>query len=172
MTGTEIKGLAESFLDDEDVEVTDALNWINDCLNTMGIKAKVYGSTSIAVSSTTSWYALPSDLIQVEALEDSSGNPVAPYVIRNGKIRCSTTGTFSLFYRRLPATLQSLDSAPDVHPFLHRAIASYLAGKYKMKDGSNSSGARFLLDYQMALEELDGQINAYQQDGSFVIEVV
>lgn len=174
MTGTQIKTLAQSYIDDT-IEDTDALLWLNECLAVdLGIDARALVSTSITAADTTAWYDLPADFIAIYEVENSDGEEYSgDYRERNKKVRFDVTGTYTVWYWKLPTEVSALTDTPGAHTLLHRPMALFLGARFKQKDDDeNPDAARLMAEYQQKKRHALTQINGPLQDGSFVIEVV
>lgn len=174
MTGTQIKALAETHVDDT-IEDADALLWLNECqIEDLGVDARVLESAEIVVTSTTTWYDLPVDFLAMNEIETSTGAEyTGSYKIRGGKIRFSTTGTFTLWYYKIPAELTALTETPEAHILLHRPLALFLAARFKsMDDDENPDAARLMRDYEHKKNHALYQIDNPRLDGTAAIKEV
>ena len=174
MTGTQIKALAESHIDDDTIDDGDALLWLNECqAEDLGSEARVLDSEDIVVTDTAAWYALPADLLVITEVEKGGEEYTGSYRLRGQKIRFSETGTFTVWYYRLPAEIVALTEAPEAHILLHRPMALFLASRFKSKDDDeNQDAARLMGEYRQKKEHALWQIDNQQQDGSDTVKVV
>lgn len=165
MTGEQIRILADSFVDDN-LDTLDALGWLNECLDELGSEARQAGSVVINAASTTEWYDLPGDLIEITEVEDGQGNYGGAYRVREGKIRFYTAGTYTVWYYKRPGEMETLTDEPEAHVLLHRPMALFLASRFKSKeDDENPDAARLMNEYKekrrKALEQIDSPGSSY-----------
>lgn len=169
MTGTQILELAETHVDD-DIDETDGLRWINECVGMdLGADAYFVKSSSVAVTDTDAWYALPSDFLKFvypNGIDDSSGYSwdgtpeVRKYVTVTAvtlaqtwayKARFSKADTFTIYYYADPTDITELSQTPQADPALHEVIALFVASRYKSQDDDeNKDAARLMGEYAKA----------------------
>lgn len=171
MTGEQIKALANSFVDDT-LDNLDALGWLNECLiGDLGAEARLTGSAVINAVSTSTWYDLPEDMIEITEIEDASGNGYrGAYRVRDGKIRFYTAGTYTVWYYKRPGEMSTLTEEPGAHVLLHRPIALFLASRFKSKeDDENPDAVRLMNEYREkkrnALVQIDTPGSSYPTVG-------
>jgi hypothetical protein len=154
MTGSEIKLLAESYVDDE-IEDSTALMWLNEWLYQFADDAEVYSDTTMTASNTTTFYALPSDFSDIAAITVDGADYGGYYTIFNGKIRFASAGIFAITYKAIPAVLTAMSGTPAVHPLLTQTGALWLAMRFKQMDDDENQDAnrlRFEFDKQKAFQ--------------------
>ena len=104
MTGKEIKDYAESYLD-EQIDDVDALRAINRALNLLGDTALVNDTQEYDNVAANVWQDLPADLINVVFVEEGASTKFTDYEVLNLKIRFKKSGSYKVYYRRLPHRL-------------------------------------------------------------------
>lgn len=178
MTGTQIKTLAETFVDDT-IDANNALAWINECqISDLGEDAKATDSVTIAVTNTSTWYNLPADFIAVSDIEDSSGNEYqGTYRIRSGQILFPVEKTFVLHYYKMPTELTALTETPEAHILLHRPMALFVASRHRALEADADAeeladSVRLMNEYQIKKRKAITQINSSEWGGLPRIEVV
>lgn len=172
MTGTEIKALAESYVDDN-ISDADALMWLNAWLNRLGTEANSIASIVLNITNTASWINLPTGFLAVIEIVDTEDYSFADYKIRNGQIKLNSIGEYTLWYSKKPATMASITDTPDTHVLLHSPAALFVAGQYKFKDDDENPDAMRLMNfYEIEKKEALWQIYNPQQDNSAYIKVV
>ena len=175
MTGTQIKTLAETYLDGDTIADTDAISWINECMiEDLGVDNRYLKSVAITTTDTTTWKDLPADFLAVYGIDLIDGSEYAgSYRIRSGKILFPFASTFTVWYYALPAEITALTETPQTHSLLHKAISLFLASRYKYKDDDeNRDAGRLMVEYEQKKRHALIQIDNPVQDSSPVIRVV
>jgi hypothetical protein len=154
MTGSDIKLLAESYVDDTIDDAT-ALLWLNEWLYQFADDSEVYETTTITAADTVTGYAIPDDLSDIVAITKDGIDYTGSYSIRAGYIRFSQAGTFVITYKAIPAPLTAMSGTPDIHPMLTQTGALWLAMRFKQADDDENPDAnrlRFEFDKQKAFQ--------------------
>lgn len=137
MTGKEIKDYAESYLD-EQIDDVDALRAINRALNLLGDTALVNDTQEYDNVAANVWLDLPADLINVVFVEEGASTKFTDYEVLNLKIRFKKSGSYKVYYRRLPRPIDSIFDTPEIHPAYHQCLVTYLSGWWRIKDDDES----------------------------------
>lgn len=182
MTGTQIKTLAETLVDDT---LTDAnvIQWINKCQNEdLGPEARKLSNVSITVTDTTVWNDLPVDFLAVKEIINGSDTDfdneyTGKYKIRGAKILFDVAGTFTLWYWALPTAVTALTDTPEAHTLMHYPMAIYVAAQHRFLEADadteeSNDGARLMIEYQNAKKKALYRIDYPEQDGTLAIKVV
>lgn len=170
-TGQQAVNLAESYLDDESIEDSDAILWINTFVTKIGSNNRKFSDTTITVTDSTTWHALPVTFLTLRDIEGSDGNRYqGKYRIRDGYFKAWTNDVFSLHYIRTSTAITALTDNVDVHDFLLPALGSFLASKFKYKDDDeNPDGKRLNNEFQEnmrdAINNIDGMNKSTHQIG-------
>jgi len=154
MTGSEIRTLAESYVDDT-IDDSNALIWMNEWLYQFTDNSEVYNTTTITAADTATSYAIPDDLADVVSMTKDGSDWYGAYGITAGAIRFSEAGVFVITYKAIPAVLTALSGTPDVHPLLTQTGALWLAMRFKQADDDENPDAnrlRFEFDRQKAFQ--------------------
>jgi len=184
LTGLQLIALANRHVDD-DIENIDGIDWINECLITLGEDAKVFDTAEVVITNTKTWYDLPANIVRIHEFEDSNGDPsYVNYVIRNGKVKVDTLGTYSIYYAKLPAEIIPEDSTDakitialsseiDCHKMLQNAVALFVASRFKsFDDDENRDAARLMQEYELRKAQALKQINDLDNYNNFSIRVM
>lgn len=138
MTGTEILAQAELNAEDLEVDETQGLALINECLvQDLGLEAGVITTQAIDAVADT-WYTMDDAIVEI--FEITEANSTAPYYgsmygemydgmfdIRDNMIRFPIDGTFTIYGKCLPDTMTALSQIPSVNPLWHYPISIYVA---------------------------------------------
>jgi len=188
LTGLQIIKLANRHVDD-DIEYLDGVYWINECLVELGEDAKLFDTATIEVTDTTAWYDIPTNMIRVIEFEDSNGEvSYVDYVIRNGKIKISATGTYSIYYSKLSTEIEIVDEDDeteietalsaeiDCHKLLHKCVALFLASRFKDMDNSDEiviqDAQRLMKEFEYKKAKALRQINELDNYNNLAIRVI
>lgn len=179
MTGTQILELAETHVDD-DIDETDGLRWLNECVGMdLGGDAHFIKSGSVAATDSDTWYDLPTDFLRFtmeNGIEDSDGDvwygtvnlrkfvTVAAVTLAQTwayKARFSKEDTFAIYYHANPTDLTELSQTPQTDPAFHKAIALYVASRYKSQDDDeNKDAARLMGEYMKSKSDILSELAA------------
>ena len=155
MTGTEIKSLAESYLDGESIDNSVALLWLNEWLSDIGPDCGKLGTLDLTVTDATQWFDLPSDYVDMDSIDCNGIHSGVSYEVRDSKIRLGYEGAFRVYYRRMPASMLYITAVPDCDGVLHGSGAMFLAMRYKVMeadDENNPYANRLSNEYQHVKE--------------------
>lgn len=155
MTGSEIRALAESYVDDT-IPDEDALLWINEYLTEPEL-IEAFRKTeeqSLTVADSDTWYDRTSGHLSVVYIADSSGYEYKTPIEFNHdrtKLRGMTADTYIITSLILPTAMTALTETPDVHELFHRPLAAYMASKFKLAEyPEDKDGLRLMRE---AIEE-------------------
>ena len=185
MTGLQIIKLANRHVDD-DIEYLDGIDWINECLMTLAEDAKLFAEYPFDIPDTNTYYDLPSDIIKIHEFEDDNGEvSYVDYIIRNGKIKVSAIGSYSIYYSKMPTEIAIADETDDVeialalaeeidcHKLLHKAVALFVASRYKSYDDEDNKDAqRLMSEFEQKKFQALKQINNLDNYNNVCIRVI
>lgn len=168
VTGEQIKAAAERYID-EPLDVTVALEGINQALVWLGDRASLWGEVTIQAAADT-WYDLPNDCLGVLEVRPASGQ-VREFEKRDNRIRFSADDAYTIRYRKLPPEMNSLTEEPAVHKAFHRVLVLGLAAWWKLKDDDeNADGLRLLAKFERDAEYAAALIR--RKPGPAAVQVV
>jgi hypothetical protein len=151
MTGTEIQALAESYIDDS-IEDGDALLWMNHFLQEPEL-IDVFRETEdqeLTVADADTWYARTSGHLAIVRIindDDEVYEGKVEFDYARTQILLDTADTYTITSIVMPDALSALSGTPDVNTVFHRAMALYIAGKYKLQDNDqNADGLRLVAE--------------------------
>jgi hypothetical protein len=179
LTATQIKELAETHVDDT-IDDSDALRWVNECTGLdLGTEAQFIKTSTVAVTDADTWYALPDDFLQFSyhnGIEDSDGYiwdslpDVRKYVTVTAvtlaqtwawKAKFPEVDTFTIYYHAAPTDITEMSQTPQTDPALHKAIALYVASRFKsMDDDENKDADRLMGEYRLTKREILQQLES------------
>jgi hypothetical protein len=153
MTGTQIQTLAETYLDGDDIEDTDALAWINDFLAEPQLVLEGFrktGAQSLTVADSETWYGRTAGHLGIVEIQDSYNDKYVGEFELNydrDKIRIPNPDTYAITSLLAPDALTALSQTPGISTIFHRHCARYIAGKWKLKDDdTNKDGLRMIAE--------------------------
>jgi len=151
--GSDIKAQAESCLDaGTTIATASAIIWTNDCMREMGADCRVPKTSSLTVTTASTYVTLPADFLELFYVEDSDGEDyVGNIEIRNSKIKLDSADTFTLNYFPVPTELTTISGTVSVHSLLKGAVGYFVASRYKSQDDDeNKDAARLMNEYMRA----------------------
>lgn len=172
MTGTEILAQAELNAEDLEVDETQGLALINECLiQDLGLDAGVVVSQVVAALADT-WYTLDDSIKEIFEITESGST--VPYYgsmygerydglfdIRDGMIRFPSAGTYTIYGKCLPDTMGSLSQTPSVDVMWHYPISLYVAfrGLY-IEDEDDVTAPKIEMKYERAKAKILSKLDA------------
>lgn len=138
MTGTQILAQAELNAEDLEIDETQGLALINECLlQDIGLDAGIITSQVIDASADT-WHTLDDTIVDI--FEITLAGSTTPYYgsmygelyegifdIRDNMIRFPAAGTYTIYGKCLPDPMTSLSQIPSVNALWHYPISVYVA---------------------------------------------
>lgn len=151
MTVSEILQLAGFHVDDIIDAVDGGMAWLNEGLFALGANALLFGTTTIDAESGT-FYPLPADALDITEVLDAAGTFYTLYRCRGGEISFFDAGTYTVTYRRLPASVSAVDDTPEVHQAFHPVLALFVASRFKSRDDDeNKDAARLMGEFNVRM---------------------
>jgi len=156
MTVTEIKALAESYVDDI-IEDEDAILWTNECLQFQyATESEVYDVATIDASDPNTATPIPDNLGEIEEIRYGDGSLYrGSYRFVAGRIVFAASGIYGVTYKAIPGRVTALSDRPAVHALLVPTLALWMAMRYKQKDDDENPDAnrlRFEFDKQKSMQ--------------------
>jgi len=151
LTGTEIKALADSIVDDT-IDPSDAVMWINDYVRHPDLvdKFRKTGEQEIEVTDSRAWHERTPGHLKVVDIVDDEGNGFSGGIELShdrARIRIPRAGHFAVTSLVRPERYTNLEEEPDVNEVFHEPCAVYIAAEYKLKDNDqNPDGLRLLVE--------------------------
>ena len=151
MTVEDIQTLAESYVDDT-IEDADAIRWTNDFMEE-AVLVEVFRYTaaqSLIVADSDTWYDRTGGHLQiVEILDSDSDKYTGEYEINydRDEIRIPDADTYTITSITLPTSVTAIANTPVINTVFHKAMATYMAGKFKLQDNDqNDDGLRLVYE--------------------------
>ncbi|HYD91258.1 MAG TPA: hypothetical protein VEA37_07190 [Flavobacterium sp.] len=156
------EGIVEESIDttDDDIKVF-ILGAVNDFSDDIAKTLPPLTSQTYSAQADT-WYTLPADLIEIDKVEIGNYKTYS-YDVREtypAKIKFSSTGTYEVWYLKVPYKVTTLTNKPDMHPYLHGAGALFIASRFKAReDDENPDSQRLWQEYLMDKAERIKRLN-------------
>jgi len=125
---------------------------VNDAMENLALEfnnAKKRNSTTVACTDASDWSDLPADCIGVYRVDDSEGNEIANYTIKDGVlINLPSVATYTIRYYTFQTSVTLVGNTPGIHVAYHNALAYWVAYKFiSQKDPSNPRASQMLDGY-------------------------
>jgi len=144
MTVQDIINYASSRLLGKSVNSSDAIDWINDALNEMGVDARKTTTSQIVAQESETWYNLPSGCLSIDEVQASDGHRYSFWHTDGNRIMFMDADTYTIRYFVMPSKVVNATDIPDCPEVYHQALAYYVAYRFDARDfpGANLSMAR------------------------------
>lgn len=110
----------------------DALPWINDALDRLGVDARLLAEQTFTAAA-RAWNPLPGDCLKVCRVTDASGYDCYSWEADHSRIRFLQSGAYNVAYYRAPTPATAVTQEPDCPAALHQALAYYLAYRFESR---------------------------------------
>ena len=137
--------------------VSDGIRWINDFLDSLGTKAKSFGTHTVTATD-TQWHSLPAECISVDEVVDDSGALLDQWQADVGFIRFYSSGVYIVRFQKVPGKVVNGSDIPDCHMLLHPILAYYMNYRYEAEDPENVQGQQWFTEYQTRLDNALSQL--------------
>lgn len=116
-TITDAKTLAESWFDETLDDDTSLLMWGNE-FNQRIVDSRLWveATQEFANSTANTAYDLPTDFVRTVKVEDSNDCEYSAYTIKNGKIKFSSDGSYTLTYTQYPVAIAAIAAVTSGDP--------------------------------------------------------
>lgn len=163
--------LAESWFE-ETLDIDKCLIWGNEFLRRI-VDDKLWQESEYvfndAVEST--WVVLPADFRRSVFVEDSSGSEYKSYSIKNGRIKFSQSGDYSLTYVALPNEIPAASEEVPLPDGFEYPLAEFFIFKYyNMEiddDDCKKAADEYERRYLYSLKKIYAQMEIESEAGSF-----
>lgn len=137
------------------IDLTMCMKWINEAKSILAVKydsACKRQTATIACESSETDYNLPSDLLRIKSIKDSSNELYDDYTVDYPYIKFDSPGTYSVVYLIEPPDVIS-GGTPETHEGYHSPISKYVASK-ELSDIRIEKSAMLLQEFYAESNEL------------------
>lgn len=130
MTGSDIKTYVENRLGTTE-DASDIIEAVNEAINTIGDMSLLYGTITITVTDSATWYDMPSDFtsikhVLVEAEDNDELELYFNWEYRSdGSIKFFDEETFTIVARKMATEITDITDTISIHRLYENAIKYY-----------------------------------------------